>query len=106
MPTTKSQNPDKWQQIHALDEADNIIILLVHAGGNSCSYLAQVLGISNAAVTQRIQVLARYGLVDSIDNSQKYFKRRYVLTERGETLAKSMNLVANLINLNWQRTFA
>lgn len=88
--------------IKKLDEIDQILLLFVANGGGSCTYLSSVMGETKGYIKDRIVRLIKLGYVDSIENNQKYFYRKYVITDSGLQLVQSMNIFLNLMSLKLQ----
>ena len=68
------------------DYIDQLILLLIEAGGCQCWYLAEVFGISRPAITQRVLTLVDYGLIVSTNKQKEKDKRNYVLTTLGKEI--------------------
>jgi len=82
-----------------LDAFDKMILRLIDLGGDRCQYIASCLKISEPAVTQRIIFLSDLGFVDSVDTKDKFSKRRYVLTEDGQTLVNGSDIFMDMLRL-------
>lgn len=68
------------------DHIDQLILLLIEAGGGQCWYLSDVFGISRPAITQRVLRLVDYGLITSTNKQKEKDKRDYVLTPLGKEI--------------------
>jgi predicted transcriptional regulator len=86
------------------DFIDQLILLLISAGGNSCSYLAETLGIAQPSVVQRQKRLEDLGLVQSVNTRQRQTRRKYRLTEQGEKEVTINHVMFEIRMLNLKRT--
>jgi DNA-binding HxlR family transcriptional regulator len=90
----------KWKQIKKLDELDNILLYLISCGGNTLTYLTNVLGQPKQTLSDRVSRLNILNLVESVENNEKYIYRKYILTDQGQNFIKSMDIISNIILLN------
>lgn len=66
------------------DYIDQLILLLIEAGGGQCWYLASVFGYSKSAITQRVSRMITYGLVEPVKKMKGKNERSYILTSKGK----------------------
>ena len=89
----------KWKQNKKLDSLDNTIIYLVSLGGDTLAYLTSVLGQPKQTLYNRVTRLSDLGILISVENNQKHISRKYEVTELGERLVCSMDIIANIFLL-------
>lgn len=66
------------------------IVKLIHFDITSCTDIAYIIGISKSAVSQHVKVLYTYGYIDIIYSGERYQKKKYQMTARGEALLKRL----------------
>lgn len=90
---------EKYKQKKVLERVDNILLLLISVGGDTLTYLNSFFDMPKTTLRERIVRLDKLGLVESIENNQKYISRKYILTDQGEVYVRSLDLITNVIFL-------
>jgi DNA-binding HxlR family transcriptional regulator len=82
-------------KLRYLDQFDIYLLVSIHQGVDSCTYLATVTGKSKQSVSLRVQNLETDGLVEIRSTSQKHFKTEYLLTDRATKIVEQCLLDFN-----------
>lgn len=86
------------------DFIDQLILLLITAGGDSPSYLSEVIGINQSSTSERLRKLENFGLIRSKNTRQRQVRRRYTTTELGEQAVTLNHTLFEISMLNLKRT--
>lgn len=91
----KQQN--KWSRVPVIDSVDRIIIYLIGSGGNTTTFLANSLGLTNSCITERTRKLTKNGYL--LDNHEAYTKRKYQLSKQGQEFLTKVNIFSTILHL-------
>jgi len=82
---TLTSNDNK--RVYLLNSSDVKLLVIIGLGARSCKDIADFLGVSKSAITQRIIKFEKAGLAYSQElYGIKHYSKEYILTKKGKSV--------------------